>query len=179
MEKFVGDYLFNNEMKVQIRKSPKGLTVQTEGRPTMELITLSNAKLDFPAFRSTLHFKADKNGNFIGADIFQGNDKAGQLEKVEFVEEGTIDIKQFVGHYYSSELDLLFIVSSSDGQLIINDSKHGSIKLKAKTKNIFQVQSQFANTIVFRKNEQGVINQLFLNSGSRARNMKFSKSTLR
>lgn len=174
-EKFVGTYLFNEHMKVEIMRIGNKLTVAPEGRGEMMLKAISEDELDFPDFRSTLKFIADINGVYTHAEIYQGGEQAGSLKRIVSVEGTTLKTEDYEGTYYSEELDMYFKIKGHNGALIAKDSKHGETKLIRKTEFVFGLEAGFAHGLVFEKDQDGKAVQFLLSSGSRVRNVKFKK----
>ncbi|MEM8901736.1 MAG: serine hydrolase domain-containing protein, partial [Bacteroidota bacterium] len=92
LNKIVGEYLFNEEMKVVIRRNETGLTVQLEGQPEVPVKPISETVLDMSAIGSTLHFMEEKEGHFMKAEVRSGARKEGELSRVTAEEKAPLDL---------------------------------------------------------------------------------------
>lgn len=175
LKKFVGDYIFNGERMVQVRLVDSGLTVQPEGAPEMKLIPLSSHKLHFPEFKSVLEFSNENNGGFTEAIITSNGNPEGTLTRAIIFEDDHTNINEYVGLYYSPELDLHWQVNLGEDGLVIRDSKHGVISLQTLSKDLFRSHPEMGLQFVFQRKDDNQISNFILNRGSRMRNVMFTK----
>lgn len=177
MERYTGNYLFNNEMGVKIRlNEEKKLTVQLEEQAINPLIAISETEFDFPALRSTLFFSLEADNTCQKVEVRMNGQKEGELTRVKKEKKISIDNSKYVGIFYSDELKIVFDIGlSNDRQLLLRNSKRGEIILKAKEENLFIPEQDIASSFFFERNEVGEVTSFFLNRGSRVRNMKFTK----
>ncbi len=176
LERFVGSFLFNDEMKVKIQRKGNELTVQPEGAPEMPLFTLEGNKLDFQAFKSILEFSNLENGKFQNAIIYTGNNVEGQLERVELGLNKEAILDKYIGLYYSPELDLYWNLKKNEDQgLEFYDSEKGMIRFAALTNNIFRDQSSHGLRLNFDSPDLDGRERFFLTRGSRMRKLCFVK----
>ena len=174
-ENIIGDYLFNGERKVKIRSSESGLTVQPEGAPEMELNPISSNEIYFPGFKSTIVFEKNNGGLFEKATIISGGEKAGSLSRVEAATLDQINLDHYIGNYYNEELNLLWTIESFDDQIVINDSKHGSIHFNSISRHSFRADPRMNMLLKFEEDSENSVSSLKINRGSRLRNLTFVK----
>jgi hypothetical protein len=81
---------------------------------------------------------------------------------------------EFVGTYYSDELQTLYTVKIKNDNLILHDIKHLDMKLNPAWKDDFSVHAWFLSSIEFVRNGKGEVTG-FNATHYRSRNNKFVK----
>ena len=180
LNKMLGEYLFNKEMKVVIRKSESGLTVQLEGQPEVPVKPISETVLDMPAIGSTLHFMGEEDGRFQKAEVRSGARKEGELSRFSVEEEkAPADLASYQGMYFCEELGVSWTFSVSDEKLMIENTKGGQVFLAGKSREVFIPEAGVASSLEFTFDEEGFSDGFLLNRGSRLRNLRFNKLALK
>ncbi|MEM6765495.1 MAG: serine hydrolase domain-containing protein [Bacteroidota bacterium] len=179
LHKILGEYLFNKEMKVVIRKKEIGLTVQLEGQPEVPVAPISETVLDLSAIGSTLHFMEEEEGLFQKAEVRSGARKEGELSRVKPEKKVALDLASYTGMYFCAELGISWTFAVSDGKLVIENTKGGEVFLVAKSREVFIPEAGVASSLEFTFDEEGIPNGILLNRGSRLRNLRFSKLALK
>ncbi len=180
-KRFVGEYLFNNEMYVTIRADNEAnLTIELEGQEETPLIPLTDSSFSLPVASAIVVFhsgSASKNqtDRFESATVFVGGDVEGKIERKRAVEKLIIDHKNYQGLFHSSELNIVFELEAFDGKLYINNTKMGKVLLNEKTKEVFIPEEGVASSIVFSFNSSNEVDGFLLNRGSRMRDLEFFK----
>jgi CubicO group peptidase (beta-lactamase class C family) len=133
-----------------------------------ELIITGNATFNIPNSSSNLTFSGDS----LSAQLEVFTEGAGRntYKKVnKFVLPAT-GLEEYIGSFYSSELDTKYSVSVNDSSLIIKIPRNDEMKLSPLMKDIFT-----GNFIVrFQRNKKNKIEGFFLSAG-RVRNLYFEK----
>ena len=180
LNKMLGEYLFNKEMKVVIRKKESGLTVQLEGQPEVPVAPISETVLDLSAIGSTLHFMEEKEGRFQKAEVRSGARKEGELSRFSVEKEkAQADLASYQGMYFCEELGISWTFSVSDEKLMIENTKGGQVFLAGKSREVFIPEAGVASSLEFTFDEDGFSNGFLLNRGSRLRNLRFNKLALK
>ncbi|PQJ78085.1 serine hydrolase [Polaribacter porphyrae] len=177
LEKYTGKYLFNNEMEVIVSLEEKKLFLQLQGREKDEVFALSNTKFQLPN-NGLVEFKMNKKTKLMEANVFQNGNQIGALKKLQpkndDIKKNLLNFDDYVGTYYSSELEVFVKIKEIENQLELSGTKYGSVLLKDKTAEIFIPNKELASSIIF-KTSGNTVNEFYLNRGSRARNLKFKK----
>jgi len=180
LDKFVGDYLFNNEMPISIKRDGIKLVIAPNGQEPMDLVPLGVNQLDFPAFRSLLKFGKDERGKYNNATVYAGpnSEEHGSLVRILESDQGELEASNYIGHYYSEELGTLLEIEMKEDQLLLHHEKHGTLGLHSISLVHFQLDGELASNIKFRRGDGHQMERLLLSRGSRMRDVPFLKVVL-
>ena len=178
LERFTGQFLFNGELPVRIRKGEDAsLRVQLEGQNESMLVGVDDTTFLFPELQSTLYFQTLKDGTFSSVAVFVGQEKQGTLERVadsDGVEEST-PLSSLTGTYVSEELGTFFLLSNRDEQLVMDNGVYGAVFLEHKGNRVFIPAKPIASSITFSRSAEGITDGFYLQRGSRLREVWFAK----
>ena len=96
------------------------------------------------------------------------------LDKYIPAEYDSNSLKQFVGKYYSPELNTYYTFLSEDNILVANHTRLGNFKLKAIENDFFIGNKGSIQKVLFLRDKLGKIVGLNISS-SRAKNVEFIK----
>lgn len=96
-----------------------------------------------------------------------------QPKRSETFASTTTQMNEFVGSYYSDELDVVYKFVVSEGKLMLMFARQNSFLLAPQAKDRFAFQS---NTLLFLRNEKGQVTGLSLEAG-RVKGLHFEKRT--
>jgi len=90
--------------------------------------------------------------------------------------DSDIETKQFIGTYYSDELQTTYNIVIKNNKLIIKQLRIGEMNLMPIKQDVFSVDKWFIDVVEFERNSKKEING-FRISNRRAKNIKFTKET--
>ncbi|WP_084050586.1 serine hydrolase domain-containing protein [Aquimarina macrocephali] len=87
----------------------------------------------------------------------------------------TEDLQEFTGKYYCDELEIIYELKVENNNLIIYNSKIGTIKINSLKEDVFIGTSWIFNSLVFERSKNKSVILGFRVSGQRVKNMYFKK----
>ena len=161
---WAGDY-FETKTQSVLKLNYKNEKLTTG--PT-ELIATGNNTFKIPNLVSNISFSGDSSNAQL--DIFIEGTGYNTYKKVNKILLSNVQLEEYKGNFYSSELDTKYNVSVKDSNLIIKRPRYDEMKLDPLLKDIFT-----GNFIIrFHRSKKGKIEGFFLSAG-RVRNLYFEK----
>ena len=94
--------------------------------------------------------------------------------RVEIDSQDSDDLSDYVGEFYSEELDTSYWLSVLDGTLVAHHRRHGDIELLPVMRDEFRGDQWFVPSVEFDRDDLGRVTGLRISQG-RSRNMKFRR----
>ncbi len=170
LEKFVGTYKIGPAWYVTLYREGDTLKSLANGGWAVPMTPRSDSLFWIDDYGTTFDFRFKGNGE-VSHFIYYGM----TCKKIENKPKPTISpLSDFVGTYYSDELQTLYIVKIKDDNLILHHKKHLDIKLNPAWKDDFSVGAWFLSSIEFERDDKGNVTG-FNATHWRCRNNKFIK----
>ena len=107
----------------------------------------------------------------VGMIVSEGETILGSLDQYEPVDPSSVDIKPYLGSYYSEELSTTYTIIEKDGKLVATHPRISDITLTFLKTDTFNVGG---NTVEFNRANENSIEGLIISTG-RVKNLKFIK----
>lgn len=157
LNKFVGSYQeLNSDLRMEIFIDNDTLNAQSSfGRNPVQLsansnnsfFRINNASVKY-TFLSEKYLESDLLVDFGGAVFY--------LEKIKLVKNPNQSISQYLGKYFSEELDVTYEISMSNKKMILNYPNNEGLVLKEGEKDVFGSNRRTKYTFI-RDNTNKVI----------------------
>lgn len=151
-----------------------GLFAQVEGQARHALIALADTlfRIDVDSEDARVSFHLGPDDIVTGGTIHQNGNTA--FHRTEPWAPAAEDLTEYEGRYYSPELETFYAFEVTEGQLVAQHLRHGSIELTPKERDAFSSSTWFFANLVFERNDQGEVSSLRVSSG-RVQNLYFEK----
>lgn len=170
LDKFVGTYKIGPAWYVTLYREGDTLMALANGGYAVPMTPRSDSLFWIEDYGTTFNFRFKGNGE-ISHFIYYGM----TCKKIEGKPTPTISpLSDFVGTYYSDELETLYTVQIKNDNLVLNNKKHLDIKLNPAWKDDFSVGAWFLSSIEFERDEKGRVTG-FNATHYRCRDNKFVK----
>ena len=170
LEKFVGTYKIGPAWYVTLYRDGDTLMSLANGGYAVPMTPRSDSLFWIDDYGTTFDFRFNGNGevsHFIYYDM--------TCNKIENKPTPAIShLSDFVGTYYSDELQTIYTVQIKNDSLILYNKKHLDIRLNPAWKDDFSVGAWFLSSIEFERDENGKVTG-FNATQYRCRNNKFVK----
>jgi len=168
LDEYTGLYGLGPGVWVTVERLGEGLTVQIAGEPRQSATAVSDREFFVEAYSVAVTFGRDALGA-VDNFTWDGTEapRVAARGKVE-------DLSEYVGEYYSGELDTSYRFSVHDGTLVANHRRHEEIELTPMFLDGFRGSTWFFGTVEFDRDEAGRVVAVRITQG-RSRNMKFER----
>ncbi|MDC6365569.1 MULTISPECIES: serine hydrolase [Flavobacteriaceae] len=116
-------------------------------------------------------FDSKKNGEQMMVSV--GEESPSIFDMVKFVEVDNEALKEYVGAYYSTEVETAYTISVKDGEIEMYHPRHGSIPLKVLFLDTLSGDWPIG-TVQIKRNPKGEVSGILISNG-RVRNAWFEK----
>jgi hypothetical protein len=150
------------------------LYLQATGQPRIEIVPTSDSTFALTVVEASVAFHRDAEGKVEAATLNQGGaQRATRIE--ESAEEAWApdadDLAEFVGRYFSEEIETFFDVSLSEDHLVASQRRMGEMDMTPNEVDTFGA-SMF--TLTFERDRNGQLIAFYLSNG-RSRDVRFEK----
>ena len=173
MKLYEGQYRLNNDMIVTVKLDNGKLTAQATGQPQLPLKASSDTSFVVEGFDIGLTFHKPGNTSASHFTLHQGGRNT-IAPRMKPFDPKSLDLKAFVGKYYSPELQTSYTLSLKGDTLIANHIRHEPVKIVATGPDTFSGDAWFMSKLDFTRNEKSEIVGFKVSSG-RVRNVRFEK----
>ena len=147
------------------------LRLQLPGQPALPLRSTSMTAFDVVGAPARITFNTAPDGAVEGITFQQ--DGAQHPGKRAGETAAAVDLTQFVGRYFSEEMETFYDLSVEGRQLVIRHRRFGPVALTHTTGDTFSATLPVSQ-VVFRRDAQGVVTGFEAGNG-RARDIAFKK----
>ncbi len=177
LQRFVGDFLFNEEANVSISVDEDQLILELEGRGKMPAKPIATNAFFLAPLHSKVQFIED---GWDQAEVFEGGDQIGKLKRKVAGEAGAdapyLPKPDLAGTYFNDEMDLLFSVEvTADGRLLLHRSAVSTVELVHRAGDLFRTKGWELSRVEFARDDSGRPSSLSIDSGSRCRDVLFKR----
>jgi CubicO group peptidase (beta-lactamase class C family) len=174
---YVGEYLLEAGFVVNITRTGDKLVVQTAGEP-QELVAVSDNEFYDATRDTTFTFRAAKGEMKLAVRMVSGQEFVGKrLQQIKLSDE---ERKQFLGRFYSEELEVLYNVVERDGKLWVRHRK-GEMALRPTAADEFMGDfGEYGGvvTVRFVRDADKHVSGFGLSSG-RVKNLRFARAEIK
>lgn len=170
---YEGQYQLTNEMVLTLKPGNGTLNVQATGQPPVDLVAKSDSEFVLDQFGVKIVFAAATNSPAEQLTFSQGGQTM-VAPRVKPFDIKSIALKDFVGTYYSPELETSYTIVLKDDTLTANHIRHEPVALTPVGKDAFSTNSWFMSKIEFVRDDTAQITGLNVSSG-RVKHVKFVK----
>lgn len=169
LDKYIGKYKFEQGFIATISKGDNKLMAQTTGHRKTEIFPESETKFFLKEGDIQLSFQKEVDGRFNQLTLhIRGWDSIGKrIESVTLTDE---QLKEYVGDYYSDELQTAYNIYFKDRKPFVKIPNYPEVELKIAGKDVFD--GRFI--ISFQRSEADKIRG-FLLDGGRVKRLRFAK----
>jgi CubicO group peptidase (beta-lactamase class C family) len=165
-DQFIGDYRRAPGQIFAIVREKNQILCQFSPRNKYKLSQLTENKFKLTGYDYFFTFKKDVNGNIINCLIQYENDDI-IAPKIEIMSPSQDQLIEYMGDYYSKELDTRYSIMLEDKKLILSHRKLKTIILEPEAKDHFTSGSRLFRLVEFERETEGVI------SGFKIKNLNF------
>ncbi len=152
---------------------PMGGFLVPAGRNTFQLASLGlQYRVEFEDAVSARKMRVTGNGVNPVIGFYDGEPET--LEYFEPVALRVPDLDDYVGTYFSEELQTTYDLVVEDGGLVLKHLRHSDIHLQPLKEDIFLADQGFFGTLRFKREIDGSITGLMIHTG-RVKNLPFEK----
>ncbi len=174
LKKFEGMY-WNSRQKIARKIYVKNdtLTYHRSAQRESSLIPISDNTFRMPYPTGDLIVRFEQNKGTDQFSISAEGQSTGYFEKVEIMEPTTAELSEYVGTYYSPEVESSFTLSLKGDALSFYHPRHGDINMKHSHKDVF-IGDWPLVVVEVHRDEMHKVDGLLISNG-RVRNMWFGK----
>lgn len=172
--KFVGQYKEqNSDMKMEILIENDTLkALGSQGKKAIPLVSIEKGKFTRLNNSSVLYdFTSSKKRESDLVVYFGGTPF--YFSKAKFIDFKTINLTDYVGHFFSEELSVEYEIYIEDNSLFLSYPNHGKMKLSAGQKDEFGNGQRVLYQ--FERNKENEIIKLHLSAEGTVKNIEFLK----
>lgn len=171
LDEYVGTYKLGDTWYVTITREDDQLWTQATGEDNFPMTALSDNNFLIPAYSNrTMTFFKRGDGE-VSHLVYMDEERPKMKGTFTYDPK---DNQDFVGQYYSEELNTYFSVADVNGELKLNHFDHGEISMSPAWKDDFRGGMWWISSVVFKRNGSGEVTG-FRTSNYRARNQWFEK----
>ena len=175
LNKLVGSYWNQDDRAVSMSVNNGTLVFSTGQNYSLTPLSKTEFQLQGVGLDIRLHFKEISKGKYEMRETVSGR----EVNKFESYTPATYkaeELKKYVGKYYSEELNTIYDVSITNGNLVVNHLRNGNATLTPINLDNFTSNSWRFSTLKFERNSAGKIDG-FRISSMRVKNVHFKKIT--
>ncbi len=175
LERFVGNYWNNKDRAVRIHINDGRLNFSIGGGPSIELASIGETEFEMlgVGVRSHVQFRKTDEDTLTMHVVGDGTEEETYQTYVpkQYTPE---EMKQFVGTFYSEELDAKYLVEIDNGSLTVGHLRFAANTLVPVVKDLFSNTGWRFTTLKFERGGNSKINGFRVTS-MRCRNIHFKK----
>jgi hypothetical protein len=161
---YEGQYQLTNEMVLTLRPGNGTLNVQATGQPAVDLVAKSDSEFVLDQYGVKIVFGKATNSPAEQLTFSQGGQTmvAPRVKPFDFK---SVPLKDFVGTYYSPELETSYTIVLKSDTLSANHIRHEPVSLTPVGKDAFSTNSWFMSRIEFVRDDNAQVTGLKVSSG--------------
>jgi CubicO group peptidase (beta-lactamase class C family) len=174
LKAYTGYYLQENGELTLVQVQEDRLIGRTPGQPPLVLVPQSADVFIAPQLGAQVLFDRDDQGEVRGASVSMGPHQLVFQRFAPFQPEREM-LAQYVGRYFSPELETFYEVALQDGALVASHRRLGSFPLQPTIRDRFWSDRRPLGSVVFERNENGAVMRMLISTGGRVRNLGFDR----
>ena len=173
---FIGKYKLMPGFVLTVLVEDEKLMVEATGQQKVQLFPESETKYFLKVTDAQVTFKRDDQENVPELILHQGGQDRPAKRMAEFVFDQS-NLKDYVGKYYSEELETFYSIVVQDSQLVAVHQRHDDISITFSSPGVFTGKAWWFQLVNFTKDSTNKIDGFML-TGGRVINLKFKKIKL-
>jgi CubicO group peptidase (beta-lactamase class C family) len=169
LDEYEGVYRLGPGWLVTISRNGQTLTVQATAEPRFPMRAVSQQEFFVEAYGASMTFGRSATGEVD--HLTYGNIRA---PRVGAASDSADDVHDYVGEFYSEELDTSYRVAVENGILVARHRRHGDIPLVHLAGGEFRGTRWFVPTLEFDRDDRGRVIG-FRITQERSRNIRFER----
>ncbi len=170
LDAYAGTYKLGPGWYAQVRRDGNGLTVQASGEGVAQMVARSEQELWIPNFGASMTFQRDGSGRVTGL-LYRGRVSPRMPDR----EPAAAPVADYVGEYFSSELQATYLVELRGGGLVVRHRRHGTGVLMRRWGEDFGATLPSMRSVAFVRDAKGKVNGFVVNIDERSRDIRFAK----
>ena len=170
LERFVGTYKLGINWYVTISRDGNKLITQATNEKAFDMVAVSETNFWVPAYKAHIDFKGAESG--AATHIEYKGSSAPRVKDI--ISQKDVAEEDYLGEYYSDELEAIYSVHSQEGTVVLEHIRHGAIELSPLIEDVFNSDHWFIAEVEFTRDSAGNVDG-FLVSNYRSRNILFKK----
>jgi hypothetical protein len=166
---YEGSYSFPSGVLVEVERDGDRLMAQATGQPRVELIPRSDSEFFVAEASVTIKFRREQE-KVMELLLVQG-DVAQTARRVPPFDPAEVVLEDYVGRYYSPELETSYSLVVEEGELTAVHVRHDPITIEPVGPDRFG--GNFGQ-IQFERDDEGAVTRMLISSG-RVRNLRFER----
>jgi hypothetical protein len=168
---YSGKYEFQPGIFVTISVEGDILYAEAPELPKTPLIPLSASEFEVKSVQARVSFPKDENGKITKMIVNMSGQEINAPRQPDF-DPTSVNLAEFTGDYYSSELNTTYTLVVESGKLIARHFRTGDVNLTPSKEDVFTGDKWYFGRVEFLRDETKVINGCKVGNG-RVRNLKF------
>jgi len=173
LEGYVGQYVLPEGAVLTITYEDGQLMAQAPGAPRVELIHDGDATFHVVDPPVTVTFLTDNDGRVPALTVGDGLEEA-RAPRLAAFDPDNLDLEQYVGVFYSPELETMYTLIVEEGQLMARHMRHEPTTLTPEAADRFRGSQFYLGQVRFERDAEGEVIALRASNG-RVRNLLFEK----
>lgn len=149
------------------------LMSEATGQSELGLTAVNDSTFTYNGVEATVLFKRNSDGGVTTAVHTQGAEDY-VLDRLPPYEASMDDLAEYSGKYFSEELETFYTIRLKDSSLVAGLRNFEDIELSTSEKDNFSADVFFIQEMVFKRNEEGILNGFELSNG-RTKGVSFEK----
>ena len=168
LDRYTGLYRLGPGWYTRITRKGRGLVTQATREEAFPMRPLTDSTFWVDSYGAEMRFKSTSAGMEM---VYRGKPRP---RVAETTQPPKAQLPQFVGSYFSEELEVTYHVEVQNGNLVMRHRRHGTIPLTWINGDDFRGEVWFMRSVEFQK-DGGRISGLLITIDERSRNIRFVK----
>lgn len=176
LKSYEGQYQLRPEMIVTIKLEKEKLIAQATGQPPVNLVPSSDSEFFLEGLGMKIVFNKTHDNSVNQFTFYRGGQTL-IASRMKPFDVKTINLKAYIGTYYSPELQTSYTLMLKGDTLTANHIRHEPATMTPTGRDLFSTEAWFMSMIEFVRNAKSEITGLKVSSG-RVKNVRFVKKDL-
>ena len=170
LDAYAGTYKLGPGWYAQVRSDGNGLTVQASGEGVGPMVARSERELWVPNYGASMTFQRDGTGRVTGL-LYRERVSPRMPDR----EPAPAPTQDYIGEYFSSELQATYLVEARSGGLAVRHRRRGVGVLIRRWGEDFTGTLPSMRSVAFVRDARGKVNGFVVNIDERSRDIRFAK----
>ena len=176
LKSYEGQYQLTPAMIVTFKIENGKLTAQATGQPALNMVASSESEFANEGGDVRISFNKGSDSKVNQFTLYQGGQTI-VARRIKPFDPTSLDLRTYVGNYYSPELQTSYTLELKNDTLIANHIRHEPAAMTPIAKDAFSTNLWYMGKIEFTRNEKAEITGFKVSSG-RVKNVRFVKRGL-
>jgi len=150
------------------------LTAHVEGQPVFSMNRIEDTEfsIEIPGGGLSVRFDVGDDEAVTTATLIQDDETP--MRRVDAWDPDAYALADFVGRYYSDELETFYTIDLDGDSLTIGHLRHGENPLTPEEESAFSSDQWFIGQVKFERNDDDIVHKMTMSNG-RVRNLAFER----